>query len=121
MLVVDVWTLVDPSALRMSAGSPDLVSTIAVIEFQVRWATCRSEMDAADAPAAGTSASTAASDAIDRALMAAAKLPSGYVREPCAFRHMFVWGHVLRRFHPEEASMGRAGRRASAIAVFLLL
>ena len=42
MLVVDVWTLRVPSALRLSAGSPVCASVIATNEDQVSRAYWRS-------------------------------------------------------------------------------
>src|SRR3954447_17013259 len=122
MLVVDVWTLVVPSALSTSAGSPESVSTIAVNESHVRCATSCGDSVAAEAPLTGTNTSSATSAAIGRIRsMANRRLPGRYAREPNAFRHVFVRGQAVRWVHPEEALMGRAGRRASAIAALLLL
>src|SRR5262245_32175922 len=65
MFVVDVCTLVLPSALRTSAGSPDCGSVMAVNESQVRCAYWRSGSlpPWAEAVATGTKTSTAATAA----------------------------------------------------------
>src|SRR4051794_26130017 len=62
MLVVDVWMLVDPSRLRVSAGSPDRRSVIATNDAHVRLAYWRSSLRADwSRAAAGPAASSAQS------------------------------------------------------------
>src|SRR4051812_20855100 len=60
MLVVEVWTLRDPSALRLSAGRPDCSSVIATNEAHVSLAyRCSASREpAAIAPAAGRTRNT---------------------------------------------------------------
>src|SRR6478672_107171 len=98
MLVVEVWTLVEPLAFRTSAGSPESVSTIAAIEFQVRCATWVSGRASAEAPAGKRS--IAANTAMNVARMACREIPGRFGSEPRAFRHVSVRGQALRRFHP---------------------
>src|SRR4051794_31254670 len=94
MFVVEVWTLVLPSALRMSAGRPDDASVIAAIDAHVRAAYSRSwpspadpGPDAALAVGALTVTSSAASAAAlptqDRM---AAQYPSARKPDPRAVR-----------------------------------
>src|SRR4051795_12747442 len=104
MFVVEVWTLVVPSAFSTSAGSPELVSVIATNELHVRWATWRSETVSPDAAAAGARTSSATSAAINRDRMAQPRIPRRCADEPRAFRHLSAGGHASPRcvaaFHP---------------------
>src|SRR3954462_15451900 len=119
MLVVDVWTLVDPLAFRTSAGSPESVSTIAAIESHVRCATWVSGRASAEAPAGKRSIATNA--AANLARMAAARYPIGLAANLVRFVTCPTGDKRFAVSTPREASMGRAGRRASAIAVLLVL
>src|SRR5262245_9728641 len=104
MFVVEVWTLVLPSALRTSAGSPERVSTMAVKDLHVRCATCCGV--SADAPETGIRKSIATSAATNLARMAWRDVPHRFGGEPRAFRHVSVRGQAVRRFHPEGGFHG---------------
>src|SRR5436190_432594 len=124
MLVVDVWTLVVPSAFNTSAGSPESVSTIAVKESHVRCATSRSDSVSADAPAAGRSTrrSSATSAAVERTRsMADRRYPVGSPTNQMRLVTCSLGDKPCAGTTSREAPMGRAGRRASAIAALLLL
>src|SRR4051794_2872284 len=104
MLVVDVCTLVLPSALRMSAGSPESGSVMAAIDAHVRSAYARSGAPsrppvvaacAVDAPTVTSSATSAATlPTLDR--MRAA-YPSGGHREAsrCQEAYRLVYTPVV--------------------------
>src|ERR1700755_3088908 len=88
MLVVDVCTLVVPSALRMSAGNPEAGSVIAAIDAHVVWAYRRSGDELARAGTAWSSRTPATSkDTRVRNIdyLPAASLPRRNVFEPGVF------------------------------------
>src|ERR1700742_3972159 len=88
MFVVDVCTLVVPSALRMSAGNPDAGSVIAAIDAHVSWAYRSSGDELALAGTACSSTSPAISkDARVRSigLPPEPDLPRAKVFEPGVF------------------------------------
>ena len=73
MLVVDVCTLRLPSALRMSAGSPERSSVMAFSDAHVACAYACSSRSCADASATGKSTSNATSVATNLDNMSASQ------------------------------------------------